>query len=77
MSRITTNHIKRWLDTWNENHPECKMKYTANLGYVGIGLLLEHGAIHTLVSGSNAREAWEAFSAWRDGYLYAKEKMNG
>ena len=75
MSRITTNDIKRWLKDWNEVHPDCKMTYTACLGYVGIGFLLEHGAINTIATGSSAREAWEKWCCWRDGYLYVKERI--
>lgn len=73
--RITLGNVKNWLNTWNETHPECKMTYSASLGYFGIGFLEDAGAIRTVVRGTSPRDAWEQFCIWKDGYRYGKEKI--
>ena len=77
MKRITYNKVKEWVNVWNENHPEAVMTTAFWLNYAAIGFLGEHGGISVIAQGSTPREAWDAFSAWKAGYLYAREKMNG
>ena len=76
MNKITKKDIREAVDGWNKAHPEIPMTYSISLEYFGIGFLTEHGGMETFISGCTAREAWEKFCSWKNGY-YSYERFNG
>ena len=67
--RITISDIGIWIYDWNEAHPNLKMNYFAWENHVEIARVNDAGGIEEVIcSGRTAREAWEQFRIWKNGY---------
>lgn len=69
--RITLDKLRERLNEWNDRHADLKMSYNAWENHVSIYLANDAGGIEEIIAeGRTAREAWEQFYVWRNGYYF-------